>query len=390
MADPRELAALAELLKRPQVEGGEYGMPYMPPLPPRDPGSIENIKRPGEYTQPIAEMTGPPLIGPGGNLAKMLMKGAGLGAAGAIVATPSEAGDGSELDPRLAKVKELDQKIAAGSAKLEAMAKVNFQSKQARDNASQPILGEIDAARTLKTQLEGELMAEANRKSAAGKPFRERYPEIAGSMPGIGLGLAAALPFSIATKRNASSFFPSSPEGQVRGAIARNQSARKLGNADQVAITKQELANHVDAAPTLSKELMKAGAAGASGGALAAESSMFPDQYDAFNLPEGKMKNEARDRALSIGNYAERGIIGALTGLSGYEAGSFLTPYRGANMSLAKSLKDADFKPASTPIPGTAVEEATKVVFKGKDKNGRKYYKDEAGLWASPPKKAGE
>jgi hypothetical protein len=288
-------------------------------------------------------MTGPPLIGPGGNLAKTLMKGVGLGAAGAIVATPSEAGDGSELDPRLAKVRELDQKIAAGSAKLEAMAKVNFQSKQARDNASQPILGEIDAARALKTQLEGELMAEANRKSTAGKPFRERFPEVSGALPGVGLGLAAALPAMIATKRNVSSFFPSSPEGQVRGAIARNQSARTSGDAAQVGITKQELANHVEAAPTMSKELMKAGAAAGSGGALAAESSMFPDQYDAFNLPEGELKNEARKRALDIGNYAERGAIGAITGLSGYEAGSFLTPYRGANMSLAKSLRDAPF-----------------------------------------------
>lgn len=348
MADPRELAALAELMRRPQVEGGDYGMPYMPPLPPRDPGAIENIKRPGEYTQPIAEMAGPPIVG-GARLGRMLMKGAGLGGAGAIVATPSEAGDGSELDPRLAKVKEIDQQIAAHRAKLEAMAKTNFQSKTARENAAKPLLDEIERASTLKTQLEGELMAEANRKSAAGKPFRERYPEVAGALPGVGLGLAAALPFAIATKRNASSFFPSSPEGQVRGAIARNQSARQTGDAAQVAITKQELANHVDAAPTLSKELMKAGAAGASGGALAAESSMFPDQYDAFNLPEGKLKNEARDRALSIGNYAERGVIGAITGLSGYEAGSFLTPYRGANMSLAKSLKDAPFTPAGGP-----------------------------------------
>jgi hypothetical protein len=348
MADPRELAALAELLKRPQAEGGEYGMPYMPPLPPRDPGSIENIKRPGEYTQPIAEMAGPPLIGPVGGLSKLL-RGAGLGAAGAIVATPSEAGDGSELDPRLAIVRGMDQKIAAHLAKLEAMAKTNFQSKTARENAAQPILAEIESIRAQKTALEGELTAEANRKSTAGKPFRERYPEVAGALPGVGLALSAALPAMIATKRNVSSFFPSSPEGQVRGAIARNQSARQTGDAAQVGITRQELGHHIDEQPTLGKHLGKAFTAAGAGGLLAAESSMFPDQYDAFNLPEGKLKDEARGRALDIGNYAERGAIGALTGLSGYEAGANLTPWRGSNMSLAKSLRDAPFTPPGGP-----------------------------------------
>lgn len=53
MADPREIAALIELLSKPVAGGGEYGMPYMPPLP-RKQAELRNIgSRPSSATAQV-------------------------------------------------------------------------------------------------------------------------------------------------------------------------------------------------------------------------------------------------------------------------------------------------------------------------------------------------
>ena len=108
---------------------------------------------------------------------------------------------------------------------------------------------------------------------------------------------------------------------------------------------------------------------------------MYPDQYDAFSLPEGPAKSEARERALNPRNYLERALIGSITGVSGYKIGDALAPYKSGNPALAKALVDNPMavKEAEAVAPGIAkTAEAAQGAEKlppgiGLDVNGRPY-----------------
>jgi hypothetical protein len=192
--------------------------------------------------------------------------------------------------------------------------------------------------------------AEQKAREAA-TPFRERYPEVAGWLPTVGLALAGATPAAVASARNIRSFFPGSQAGRVQQAIEDNLLARQTGDAANAKLTEAALANHLGDKPTLAGELIKGGAAALAGGGLSAEANLYPDQYDAFNLPPGPLKDQARERALNPLNYFERGGLGALTGLSGYELASNLTPWKAPDWARAQAIVDNPFAAPPPPPP---------------------------------------
>lgn len=202
----------------------------------------------------------------------------------------------------------------------------------------------------LEMQKRAAMDAEDQKRREAAMPFRERYPQVAGALPAIGLGLSAALPFMLKGKGNLSSFYAGSPQGQMRTAVTEAQAARTAGDAPAAALREAELRDMIDKLPTAATKAGKAGAAAFAGGALTSEANMFPDQYDAYNLPEGDAKKEALTKALSVPTYLERGAMGALTGLSGYKAGELL-PSKGAPVSLARALTENPYTRPAPPAP---------------------------------------
>jgi hypothetical protein len=191
--------------------------------------------------------------------------------------------------------------------------------------------------------------AEAKRFSEA--PFREKYPAWAASLPNYGIAASMGVPALMGVAKNLRTFFPGSPTGRMRAAVGENEMARESGNQLSEQISRAELGNLLKSQPTMGGEATKAGTAAASGGALAAEASMYPYQYDAFNLPEGQAKDKAAAEALDWRNYAKRAGIGTATGLSGYKAGTHYTPARNAPIARAQSLVDNPPKSLPPPIP---------------------------------------
>lgn len=187
-------------------------------------------------------------------------------------------------------------------------------------------------------QRQREIDAE-NAKAARATPIRDQYPWLPTALTAAGLTASAALPFLLRAKGNLGTFLPGSLAGRLGEATDAATAAIKTQSAPEALRAAKEIDDLIARQPTAMGELGRAGAAALSGGALAGEASMLPDQYDAYNLPEGSLKQEARERALNPLNYLERGAMGALTGLSGYEFGN-LIPSRTPNYARAKAASD--------------------------------------------------
>lgn len=180
---------------------------------------------------------------------------------------------------------------------------------------------------------------DANAKTARATPIRDQYPWLPTALTAAGLTASAALPFLLRAKGNLGTFLPGSLAGRLGEATDAATTAIKSQNAPDALRSAKEIDDLIASRPTGMGEFGRAGAAALSGGALAGEASMLPDQYDAYNLPEGPLKEQARERALNPLNYVERGAMGALTGLSGYEFGN-LIPSRTPNYARAKAASD--------------------------------------------------
>lgn len=224
-----------------------------------------------------------------------------------------------------------------------------------------------------------DLAAEQKAREAA-TPFRERYPEIAGNLPGVGIALAAGIPFALRGKANLETLLPGSYPSRVSRATQRGEDAISAQDPVAQALARGELDNLIASQPTAMGGAGKAAMAAGSGGLLAAEAGMFPDQYDAFNLPPGPAQEKAQEQALSIEPYLKRGVVGALTGLSGYKAGD-LVPSRTANLARAGSVRDF-----LTGNPSTS-EVRERVVTRIVGKDGVPRYQGEGGRWVSPPRR---
>lgn len=169
-----------------------------------------------------------------------------------------------------------------------------------------------------------EYLREQREKEAA-MPFRERYPEIAGALPALGFAAAAGLPFALRGTNNLRSFFYGEAPRLSRTTRAVEQGLSPL--ADNLELRTAQLGARLSEAErkgVVKRELVPALLAGASGATLAAEGSMFPSQYDAYNLPPGPTRDAARREALDPMAYIERGAMGLLTGLGGYEAAGMI------------------------------------------------------------------
>jgi hypothetical protein len=160
-------------------------------------GFVEGVKEfgPGLAADALTMATGP--IGRGAaavgsairsapNLAKTLMGGLGLTGAA------STAGEGSDLDPRVAEINRLDREMKAAETQLQRMATIKYQSTVAREQASLPIQKGIDAARARIEKLTGEIDAEQREKANSDRPFAERHPNWALGMT-IGGPIASGL-----------------------------------------------------------------------------------------------------------------------------------------------------------------------------------------------------
>jgi hypothetical protein len=362
----------------------------------RDPGMISgelrNTERPREYTAPIAEMT-PPVIPGMGTVLQAAPRVAGLVAGGmGLSAMMSGEGEGTE-----GPAQNLYKQQAALAQRLEAV-RAKADAEEANGGRG-PNWNKLNAeVQSLSNELAGvnamlkeettrnsperqqdiakraaDLAAE-EQKRLASTPFRERYPNAAGALPMAGLAIAGAIPGAIGAKKAVGSFFPGSYAGRMRAGISEAEGAIASGNQNHMDISRRYLENLVADQPTRSGNAMAAASAGAAGGGLAAEANMFPDQYDAYNLPPGPEQQAAHDRALDPRNYIERGAIGTLTGLSGYKIGSKF-PERKPDIPRANAM--ADFmrsNPTSTP-------QAPRVLTK--DANGRLH--DERGWYTSAP-----
>lgn len=185
------------------------------------------------------------------------------------------------------------------------------------------------------------------------KPFNEKYREIAEALPGLGIAAGMILP---ALGRTAFLRAKNAPirdwhvaARETEDALRRRDwmgrpnpdiAAAQRGADTLAAANKKYQSGTVDHGPELpfyqpSKGMI---ASGMLGGSLAAEGTMFPDQFDAAMMPEGPEKDAARSRALNPWNYLERGAMGALSGASGYKLGGMLYPDIQGPLARSKAL----------------------------------------------------
>jgi hypothetical protein len=363
-------------------------------LTPEGAGSISGpAPRPREYTEPLAEMTPPPIPG-GGLMARAAPRIAGAIAGGlGLSAMVSDAGEGADSPSA-----NLYKQQGALAKRLEdTRAKMDAEEANGGRGRS---WSRLDAeARGISAELEGvnrmleaernsperqqdiakraqELEAEAKTREAR-TPFRERYPNAAGVLPMAGMAIAGAVPFGMGAKKAAGSFFPGSFAGRVRSGIAEAEGAIRSGDEAAMDVSRRYLDNLVSEQPTMASKGGNALLAGASGGGLAAEAGMFPDQYDAYNLPAGPEQDAARERSLNPMNYLERGGIGTLTGLSGYKIGS-LVPERKPNIARANALSSfmSDNQAAPAPASPQVITRSSSGTYHGPD-----------GRFISPPRR---
>jgi hypothetical protein len=304
---------------------------------------------------------------PGGRLGRMLLMGAGLGGAGAIAATPTEAGNGSELDPRLQKIKDLDTEIAGHRNKLETMAKTNFQSKTARENASQPFLSAISQAEQRKAALEGELDAEAKKKAQSS--FSHTMANTV--WPGVQWGgpvLAA-----MATKA-AGNMAERALNKPWRNSVAGAEKAmRKGGSDEELAYNVAKAQEHLALEPSgvmgrgarkMSDVMRDTAIPTAAGAGVGMEAALFPHQYDRRNAPEGSQAHAAAEKALgeNFWNTALQGLgPGVLGGFTGAHLPNMGPGYRpvAETRALGRFLKtDEASAPAAPSPPGSLVPAA--------------------------------
>jgi hypothetical protein len=364
------------------------------------PGAFGEIsgppERPQQYTQMLDEMTPPPIPG-AGVIARGLPKVAGAFGAGvglnAMIGSTSDA-DESPVSQLANQQGKLRARLEATRAKMDA-AENGQRGAAGRGKDWRALAAE---AKTIEAEIAGidaqikahrdspeyqqdivrraeEIAADLKKKEAA-TPWRERNPGAAAALPAVGMGLAFALPGLAGIKKQAGTLTKGGFAARLEDAIQaaeRGVAAGKVTPETRVAagtinnILKQEPKDgFLETAKRLGSTAGQTAAAGTAGGLLSAEASLYPDQFDAFNLPEGEQKDKARERALDPWNYAERGAIGSITGMSGYKAGKMLTPAAKPNWEKGAAVSDEVARLIS------AEEKTAKAIAKAKNAKKRK------------------
>jgi hypothetical protein len=202
---------------------------------------------------------------------------------------------------------------------------------QARELEAERVRGELEVKKGTAQAEADRAQKEADRQRQAqidqderNKPFREKYAPIADKLPAVGLAAAMGIPYA---GKVVSQFVRSAPARMLSGEVAATRAAAAAKDVDAVSTTTPTMASILkdyktgeasmhEASGVLPSLKRNAGAA-VVGGGLSAEGTMFPDQWDAAMLPDGKGKDDARERAMNPMNYLERGAMGAMTGIGG-------------------------------------------------------------------------
>lgn len=272
-----------------------------------------------------------------------------------VTAAPSEAGETDPLMDLYSQRAALNQRLQPAVQRREANrprnrvpnAKVDVQFFEADGEVKNleaqisGVTGRIDAETKKNSPEERARIKQELALKEANTPFREKHPTLSSALAGGGVAAATVVPFLLRGKANLGTFAPGSTAGRIAGsaddltaAIGKNDSmAATLSAKNLDELAKTEPGKFAGPA----KEVGKTAAASGSGGALAAELSMVPDQLDAALLPEGEAKDAAWGRITDPNAYKDRAIVGALGGLSGYKIGD-IVPKRTPDFARARSM----------------------------------------------------
>lgn len=190
-----------------------------------------------------------------------------------------------------------------------------------------------------KDEAERARIARANRASDAAekdrlaevernKTFAQKYPEWADALPGIGVGIAAGVPFA---GKALSQRVRNAPVRQWDAAL---KGADEAATAGKVAPLNNNLAkldqfNRAMPDGTLPAQTswMPTASAAGFGAAAGMEARAFPDQWNAYNLPPSNPERDASmARMTDLSQLWKYGALGAASGMGGYKAGSWLVP----------------------------------------------------------------
>jgi len=328
----------------------------------------------------------PAALGPVGRVAGPALRAAALPAA--LLGFSSQAGLGSEspLQELLKQRGSLDRQRALAVEERDAQVK----GEGGRSAGRGPIYDGKDLeVRRLTDEMQGidAMISEANKQSSeasrrsspeyqmelqkkaqeldverkakeAATPFRQKYPDTATALAWGGSTAAVGLPFLLRGKANLGTVLPGNIVSRINSTVKAAKKAIDGGSIDKARLYALELKHLIaggpkaakstsgvanaatsvmDVAAKVGRAVGKPLAAAASGGVLAAEGSLLPDQIDMSMLPEGPARDRSRAIALDPKNYVERAITGSLTGFGGYKAGG-LVPAREANVAGAKAI----------------------------------------------------
>lgn len=382
VADRNELEAFRERFRSVYGPAVEAAIPYLP----------EKGREMAQEAQAQAPylVAGPVLGGAARLVSAAPRAAAAIGGAAGMLGLTGGAGEGSEgaLQELLKQRASLDRQRALAVEERDAQLKGRDGRKAGRGpvydeknrevqrltdemKAIDAMIGEESKRSSPEYQMElkkkAETLAAEKKAKEAATPFREKYPGAANALS-IGGSLAAlGAPLILRGGSRAMTYLGGSNASRLNRAVKEANEALDAGDLDKaqrIALELQHAVGYVaptgkNRSPSVTKRAIdmvarlgkRAGSAAApivSGGFLAAEGSMLPDQIDMQMLPEGKAREMARERAMNPMNYVDRAATGALTGVAGYEFGG-LVPTKNPNAAAAKAVIDFISQMARAP-----------------------------------------
>ncbi len=366
-------------------------------------GEISNVRRPEEYTAPIAEMTPPILPGAGmamrglNALANPRVAGPIAAAAGFLggMAGGSEGEDSPTSQLRAQRdllvqrqaetYKRREAQRASGEGKQFKAVDIEYQTLQQQidgiDAKIEAYSSSPEGQLELKKEADALAAAEADRR--AHLPFGEAYPNLNAALPVARFGAAYALPAAIGAASRIGTRMPMGTAGRIDATLERGRNALSPGTDPMTReAAGRELAELAAREPSsLRSALNTTGnylGAGFLGGATAAELSGLPDQFDAKMLKPGSAEQRAADeRAKNPYTYLWPFIFGAASGVGGKES-SALFGRREPNYAGARGVSNALLGPS-------AAETVPRVIVRGR--SGRTFHDSETGEFVSPPRR---
>lgn len=285
------------------------------------PGALSGIGKIGGAAVGYLPFAGPISRGVSAAVTRAPVRtGLAVGAGGVgLMPDEADARDGKQSSSPSTQ-RRIDMLNAQTRAKADAEA---AQQENARkDAAARSALEREDIAAKAKLQSD---LAEAERN----KTFAQKYPEWADALPGIGVGLSMGVPLF---GKMLSQGIRNAPVKQWNQSLKGADEAAAAGQVQPLNDNLAKLAEFNGKMP--GGVLPPAGggyapyaAAAGFGGAAGMEVRAFPDQWNAYNLPDSNPERAAsRERMTDLGLLWKSGALGAAAGLGGYKAGQWVAP----------------------------------------------------------------